>query len=148
MCYKIRSISDRHWRSPHARKLQLAEGYKRHRPHSSESTWFQFHQHFTPAFLYQSSLRRFSLIAVIFWCKKIGPKTAHKMLIKLSPCINFINIYTCLFVSKCFVQIFPNCSNFWCKKIGAKTAHKMLMKLSLVSITSTFYACIFCKKVL
>jgi hypothetical protein len=82
-----------------------------------------------------------------FWCQKIIQsqtvsreklgktflqKAASKMLVKLTPGVNFINIYVNIFfVEKCFPQLFSHgFLIFWHKNIGTKVKRKMLMKLT------------------
>ncbi len=65
----------------------------------------------TTFFLFEGALHNFSLITIWlcnFWCKNIGKKAVHKMMMKLTTGFNFINIYECLSVQKCFAQLFSN----------------------------------------
>jgi len=57
------------------------------------------------------------------------------MLMKLTPGVNFINIFKQLFHTKVFFKVFL-CLQFgfvffWQKNSGAKVAHKMLVKLTV-----------------
>jgi len=63
-------------------------------------TWRQFKHHFTHTFLYKSKLSSFSLITFgfgIFGAKILYKKCACKMLMKLTPGVNFANISTTTF---------------------------------------------------
>jgi len=66
--------------------------------------------------------------SVIFWCKNIGTKGAHKMLMKLTAMVNFINVLHAAFLRKCCVQLFSTYSFgfviFGQKNIGAKTDYR------------------------
>jgi hypothetical protein len=53
------------------------------------------------AFYYQSSLCTFyvfTIMFVIFWQKDFGAKAAHKMLVKLTPGVNFTNTLRAAFL--------------------------------------------------
>jgi len=78
-------------------------------------------------FLYESVLRSFSLVTFLL-CnflvhKNIGAKGARKMLMKLTPWLNFTNI---------FVRIQSSCQYLFMLlgSTGAKAARRMLMKLT------------------
>jgi len=57
-------------------------------------------------FSYKNALRSFSLVTfwlVIFWRKNFGAIGVHKMLMKLTPVVNFINILQAAFTLISFV---------------------------------------------
>jgi len=54
-------------------------------------------------FSYESNLGRFSLVAIkfeIFWSQNIGEEAAHKMLMKLTTGVDFINVLLTAFTLK------------------------------------------------
>jgi len=72
-------------------------------------TWCQFYQDCMNSFcakVFGTALRCLQFGFVIFWEKDVGAKAACKMLVKLTPVVNFINILCAHFVTI-----------FWCQKL-------------------------------
>jgi len=70
-------------------------------------------------------------IPIVFFCrKKIGEKASHKMMAKLIPVVNFINVFTYkFFVRTLFRQLFLVTFWLWRQNFVQKRVHKMLIKL-------------------
>jgi len=83
------------------------------------------------AFLYESVLNRFSLIYII---SHLVIKDYHKMMVKLTSGVNFINILHKRFLYKSVLLSFSLVMfllcNFLAKGYWQKSTHKMLMKLN------------------
>jgi len=86
--------------------------------------------------------------SVIFWCKNIGTKGAHKMLMKLTAMVNFINVLHAAFLRKCCVQLFSTYSFgfviFGQKNIGAKTDYRTGVSQFHVHLQAAFLYKMFC----
>jgi len=103
----------------------------------------QLHQHFTCPFFIVQLLSNYSLALQFFWWKKIGPKAAREMLMKLTTGVNFINIL-CI----AFMRADPKSAKIQSRKasvffvlfesVHVKAACKMLMKLPTRSTSTTF----------
>ncbi len=71
---------------------------------------------------------------VIFWRKDFSAKAAHKMLVKLTPGVNFSNILRAAFLYESFLCSFYVLTNWACnflaKGFWRKATHKLLVKLT------------------
>jgi hypothetical protein len=76
------------------------------------SSWAQFHQHFTRGFFVRKFRTKLFLYLdlrfVLFWCKNIGAKAAHNMLVKLTPGLNFTNVSRSAFTPTVLHQLSTN----------------------------------------
>jgi len=99
---------------------------------SAPSTWCQFHPHITSRFFWikvfykDFMCLRFGLVT--FWRKEIGPETAHKMPVKLTTGVNFLNILWVAFLYKSLTYTYLYLEFVFVFLGERKLAKKLLIK--------------------